>query len=696
MSSETRTAQMTDMTAAWGRSVHGVHLAPESWLGRWEHTNRTATLPHCIEQLEVHGALNNLRRVTGEHQGPRVGFLFSDSDVYKVLEAVGWETQRAAERGRPLDAELRTFTVEAVALLSRAQREDGYLNSFCQTDGRVPWENMRWHHELYCLGHLAQAAVAWAHVEPAAPEIAADAELLAARTELIALTERFVELVVRRWRAGEPIVCGHAEAESALVDLFRVLGAPEYLELAAAMVEARGHDTLGPDGFGAAYFQDHVPVRQAPEAAGHAVRQLYLLAGAADVAVETQDDHLLAAVVRLWESAHRSKAHVTGGMGSRHRDESFGDPYEVPPDRGYAETCAAIADWMLSWRLLLATGEARYGRAMDRALYNAIRAAVDEDGTRFFYSCPLQMRTHRTGVHEQAPSGRAAWYDCACCPPNLARLLASLRHAAAAHTDDGALALLMPVSGEIPVAAEGSSGVLTVESGLPWTGTLRLRFTAETRADSGADADSGAEGSAGAGCPVPVRVRIPDGAQLGDEAGPTGPAALPHGAAVRDGWLHLPVGLTALEVEFELPVVVRRAHHRADALRGQRVITRGPVVYALESVDLPERILALGAELEDVELEDVELEGVERDGASGPEVRGEVLGAPAVVVPLRVRRDAGDDDAGDDDAQDALYPPHGDAGPPGERFTAPLVPFGLWGNRGGGAMRVWIPASESR
>ncbi|MDS2172305.1 glycoside hydrolase family 127 protein [Nesterenkonia sp. CL21] len=668
---------MDSTTTAWARPAPGVHLTPESWLGRWERTNRTATMPHCIDQLEVHGALNNLRRVTGEHDGPRVGFLFSDSDVYKMLEAVGWEAQRAAERGRPLDTELRTFTVEAVALLSRAQREDGYLNSFCQTDGRVPWENMRWHHELYCLGHLAQAAVAWSQVDPEATEIAADAELLAARTELIALTRRFVDLVVRRWRAGEPIVCGHAEVESALVDLHRVLGSPEHLELAAAMVEARGHDTLGPDGFGAAYFQDHVPVRQAPEAAGHAVRQLYLLAGAADVAVETQDDQLLAAVVRLWESAHRAKAHVTGGMGSRHRDESFGDPYEVPPDRGYAETCAAIADWMLSWRLLLATGEARYGRAMDRALYNAIRAAVDEDGTRFFYSCPLQMRTHRTGVHEQAPSGRAAWYDCACCPPNLARLLASLRHAAAARTDDGALAVLMPVSAEIPVSAGGSSGVLTVEAGLPWSGTLRLRFTAETDADSGA----GEERNADAGCPVPVQVRIPDGARVADGTGPADRAGLPDGAAVRDGWLHLPVGLTALEVEFELPVVVRRAHHRADALRGQRVITRGPVVYALESGDLPERVLAQGAELEDVELET----------SGGPEVHGEVLGAPAVVVPLRVRREARDDDA-----QDALYPPHGDAGQPGERFTAALVPFGLWGNRGDGAMRVWIPASDSR
>ncbi|GAB3190733.1 hypothetical protein GCM10027061_16120 [Nesterenkonia suensis] len=423
--------------------------------------------------------------------------------------------------------------------------------------------------------------MAWALVDPGSEAIARDAALSAARDELIALTRRFADLVVRRWRDGEPIVCGHAEAESALVDLHRVLGGPEHLALAAAMVEARGHDTLGPDGLGAADFQDHQPVREADDAAGHAVRQLYLLTGAVDVAVELQDAELLEAVVRLWESAHRSKAHITGGMGSRHRDEAFGDPYEIPPDRGYAETCAAIADWMLSRRLLLTTGDARYGAAMDRVLYNAVRAAVDETGTRFFYSCPLQMRTHRTGVHEQAPSGRAEWYECACCPPNLARLLASLRHAVAARTAEGRLAVIMPVSAEVPVVDDGGSGLLTVDSDLPWGGALRLRFT----------------GDGGQGCPVPVQVRMPEGAVLAQEA------ELPAGAEVAEGWLHLPAGLTSAAVDVELPVVLRRPHHRADALRGQRAVTRGPAVYALESRDLPPTVLEVGFQLEDVELE---------------------------------------------------------------------------------------------
>ncbi|MCO1339283.1 hypothetical protein BJH93_10320 [Kocuria polaris] len=635
--------------SVWARPAAGVVLDPGGWLGAWERTNRKATIGHCIAQLAERGALDNLRRITGEHDGPRIGFAFSDSDVYKVLEAAGWETQRTLEAGEASGETLVAFVPDAVDLLARAQREDGYLNSFAGTDGRSRWSNLRWDHELYCLGHLLQAAVAWHRV--GAEHLAAP--LAEARERLLGVARRFADHVLARWRAGEPVLCGHPEVETALVEFYRATGVRAYLDLAVAMIDARGHDTLGVDAFGPAYFQDHMPVRDAQKAEGHAVRQLYLLAGVADAAAETSDAGLLAAVERLWRSAHGAKMHVSGGMGSRHRDEAYGDDYELPPDRGYAETCAAVADFMLSHRLLLATGDADYGRAMDRTLYNALAAAVDGTGTRFFYSCPLQMRTHRAGAHEQAPADRAPWYECACCPPNLARLLASIRHTVAARADDG-LAVLLPVSARIPThAAE-----ILVDSALPYGGRVELSVR---------DHRSGVL----VACSERVRIRLPEGAELETVTGAE--------AHVDAGWLVLAPGWSNVGIDLRMEAVVRRAHHRADALRGHRVITRGPVVYALESADVP-----AGVCLEDVRL---------APGEAEPAPDGWILGAPAISVRLA-------SDARGTRGSEQLYPVAGPrgagapAGPGAEGFTARLVPFGLWGRRGTGAMRVWIPAGD--
>ena len=227
-------------------------------------------------------------------------------------------------------------------------------------------------------------------------------------------------------RSGEEAIDGHPEIETALVELYRLTNEAAYLQLATRFVELRGRGLLGPDRFGANYFQDHAPVREATEPTGHAVRQLYLAAGVTDVYLEGGDDTLLAAMEELWENLLATKTYVTGAHGSRHRDEAFGDPYELPPDRAYAETCAAIASFQWNWRMLLATGRGRYADEMERVLYNAVAAGTSLDGDRFFYSNPLQLRAGHDGADEDHPSGRLEWYRCPCCPPNLARLVASL------------------------------------------------------------------------------------------------------------------------------------------------------------------------------------------------------------------------------------------------------------------------------
>ena len=190
------------------------------------------------------------------------------------------------------------------------------------------------------------------------------------------------------------------------------------------MVERRGRGLLGHHHFGPQYLQDHAPVREATEPVGHAVRQLYLAAGVTDVYLETGDASLLDAMEQLWQRTFAEKTYVTGAHGSRHRDEAFGDPYELPPDRAYGETCAAIASFNWNWRLLLATGDGRYAEEMERALYNAIAVSTALDGCHFSYSNPLHLRDGHDGADEDAPSERLPWFRCACCPPNLARLIA--------------------------------------------------------------------------------------------------------------------------------------------------------------------------------------------------------------------------------------------------------------------------------
>jgi DUF1680 family protein len=234
---------------------------------------------------------------------------------------------------------------ESTELLAAAQEPDGYLDSHVQV--RHPGERfvqLPWGHELYCAGHLIQAAVA---VHRSAGE-----------DGLLQVARRVADLVVATFGTGPGQVdgvCGHPEIETALVELYRETGEQAYLDAARGFVDRRGHGLLGDDRFGRQYWQDHLPVREAPTVEGHAVRQLYLLAGVADVHAETGDASLLAACERLWADMVATRTYLTGGIGAHHRDEAFGDPYELPDERAYCETCAAIASVQLSWRLLMAT-----------------------------------------------------------------------------------------------------------------------------------------------------------------------------------------------------------------------------------------------------------------------------------------------------------------------------------------------------
>jgi uncharacterized protein len=608
----------------------------DGFLAERQRVNRHHTIPHGFDQLERSGTLDNLRLAAGAGGRYRASadstgatFPFLDSDVYKWLEAVGWELGRAA------DPALAAAADEAIGLVAAAQRPDGYLNSYVQVvTGGTPLTDLAWGHELYCVGHLIQAAVAWHRA--------------LGDDRLLAVAVRAADHVDRELGpAGREGVDGHPGIEMALVELTRVTGEPRYLALAARLLDLRGKGLLGAGRFGAAYWQDHEPVREAATVAGHAVRQLYLDCGAVEVAVELGDQGLLAAVRRRWRDLAQTRTYLTGGMGSRHRDESFGDPFELPPDRAYAETCASIAGVMLGWRLLLATGEAGYADAVERALYNGVLSGVSLTGTRFFYVNPLQRRTDR--AWEPPGHGeRASWYPCACCPPNLMRTISSLEQYLA--TSDGTgVRLHQHASADLQAPVAGGTVRLAVRTGYPWRGRVTVEVT-ETPDR-----------------PWTLSLRVPGWCRSATLTGPGGTRP----RAVAAGYAELARPWKAGEVavlDLELPVRVTEPDPRVDAVRGCVAFERGPLVYCLESADLPP----------DTQLEDLRWDRRRAPFAvPRPDIGDGVVG---IAVPV-ARGPAG-------------LPVPIDRGTP-LGFPGPLragaIPYFAWANRGAEAMRVWVP-----
>ncbi|TNM68810.1 glycoside hydrolase family 127 protein [Streptomyces sp. NP160] len=618
---------------------HDAARLTAGWLHDWQRVTLTATLPHVLDRVEQGEARSNLARLAGESDAPLTGMFFTDTDVYKAVEAVAWASTRL-----PADHSLVQRAQALVDLVRRVQEPDGYVNSRVQGDPAVErWADPQWGHELYTAGHLLQAAVAAARTGslPGALETAR------------AMADLVVALFGPGGTGRPGYVEGHPEVETALVELYRLTGHGPYLDTAARQLELRGHGWLGEDRFGSAYFQDAVPVREAHEATGHAVRQLYLLTGVVDVAVETGDTELLAAAVRIWEDLDATKTYVTGAHGSRHRDEAIGDAYELPPDRAYAESCAAIATFHLAWRLLLATGEARYADAMDHVLHNALAASTSMSGTEFFYSNPLHLRTGHGGEHEDAPTQRLAWFTCACCPPNIARLLTSV-HDYLLTSSPAGLQLQHHASADVDalVGTRGTPVHLEVTSDQPWGGTTRVVVT------GGEDAQA-----------WELAVRVPSWAR--DWSVTVDGAAVDDAAA--DGYVRLRRSWAGRhEVVLNIGVTVRQLtpHPRVDAVRGCVALARGPVVYALEQADLP-----AGVVLEDVRLR---------------RVLGAVRAPEGAVAPVLLEAEV----SFERPQQDALY-----SSAPRTHETevavVPLVPYHRWANRSPGPMRVWLPLADA-
>jgi len=619
------------------------------WALRQERNGRDA-VRSGYERLDAAGNFRNLRIAAGDEEGDVVGPVFMDSDVTKWLEAVAWEYGRA-----PAD-DLLALQREVTALVARAQAEDGYLDSVQQVrGGGERYVDLKWSHELYCAGHLYQAAVAQHRAT-------GDSALLDVAVENADhLVRTFGEGTAPDGMPRKTDIDGHPVVETGLVELYRETGTRAYLDLAHWFVDARGHGIIERAGGEPTYFSDRVPVREATTVEGHAVRAVYLAAGAVDVAVETGDTELLAASERQFADMTATKTFITGGLGARWDWEAFGDPYELPTDRGYAETCAAIGGIQWAWRLLLATGKPVYADAIERLLCNAFLAGVSLAGTEYFYVNPLQ---HRDGAHRdenRSPAhGRRGWFDCACCPPNIMRTFASLDGYLATRTDGGL---------QVHQYATADLGPVRVETGYPHDGRVVVTVTEDG--------------------PLALGLRIPAWSDTTTVRGPGGAASPAPGTlhVVDREWT---AGDT-VELTFDTTPHRSVADPRIDAARGQVAIERGPLVYAVEQAD------QLGFTVDDLTVDaGAPITEERRDDLLDGVVTLRVPGyAPAhheqAAWPYRRLDGSGGADHRSDATRvdDAAGSDGRTTGLPS--VTATAVPYYAWANRGPAPMRVWLP-----
>ncbi len=613
-------------------------------------TNREVTLPIEYDQLKTTGRIDAFRLDWRPGQ-PNRPHHFWDSDVAKWLEAVGYSLQTHP------DAELQSLADGVIDLIAAAQQPDGYLNIYYSVVAPGErWTNLRDMHELYCAGHLMEAAVAYYGGT--------------GNRRLLEVMCRYADYIATVFgsqegqKRGYP---GHEEIELGLVRLYGATGEERYLDLARFFVTergqqphyfdqealARGEDPASYRFHDHAYTQSHVLVVEQTTAEGHAVRAMYLYSGATDVALETGDQVLLDACKRVWANVVHRRMYVTGGIGSSPSGERFTTDYDLPNSSAYAETCAAIGLVFWAQRMLKVELRGEYGDVMERALYNGVLSGVSLDGRRFFYSNPLEVNRR---VWEATPEAersshrgpeRHPWFGCACCPPNLARLLASLGQYIYG-TSDSAVYVHLYVGSQVTMQVDGRRVGLRQSTDYPWDGEVRLVVEPD-----GPQA-------------LTVGLRIPGWCQ--QPALEINGQAVPLDDCVRDGYAMLertwePGDVMTLHLP--MPVQRVRANPQVWMDAGRVALQRGPLVYCLEEQDNQENLddLVLSTEGDlTVRKED------------GP------LGAIVAIAGQAWATDAASWD-------DALYR----VAPSGRnRVSCKAIPYYAWANRGLGSMLVWI------
>lgn len=603
-------------------AVSDVRLSDPIWEPRRRMTTEK-TIPEMYGLLESSERLDNFRRGAGKLDGTFYGLYFNDTDVYKWLEAASWALAMDD------DPALARLVDDVIEIVGDAQRPDGYLDNFYTIDNLDKrWTELTRTHELYCAGHLFQAGVA--HYRATG------------KTNLLDICTRFADLLCDTFgpeaEGKTPGTDGHEEIELAMVELGRATDNQRYIDQALYFLDARGYGLVGGD----EYHQDHVPFRDADTVVGHAVRQVYLTAGAADIYTEVGDETIHVALDRLWDNMTQRRIYVSGGIGSRWDGEAFGRDLELGNERAYTESCAAIGSVMWNWRMLLITGDAKYADLIETTLLNAMLPGISLTGDRYFYQNPLADDGH----HRRDP-----WFECACCPPNIARTLAQLSGYLATTSSEGIWLHLYAQSDLDLTRDDGRTVKIAQRTDYPWNGKISLEIVGSGE--------------------FSLFLRIPgwaSGASVtvaGDSIDDVTPGSY---LEVRRDWS----SGDNVELDFPMPVRTLVSHPNLFENRGRTAVMRGPLLYCLEK-----------AGNDGIDPRDVCL-------ASTPAFDAEHK--PDLLNGVTVLRTEVDIDSLDSAWADSLYLP-ADTAPnrvaQGKR-TVELIPYFAWANREAGPMQVWL------
>ncbi|HEX9653576.1 MAG TPA: glycoside hydrolase family 127 protein, partial [bacterium] len=619
-------------------SFTDIMLTDDFWSKRIE-TNRTVTIPFGFDKCEEEGRMRNFAKAGGLMEGEYEGKMpFDDSDVYKIIEGASYSL-----KVHP-DAELEQYIDDIITKIAAAQEDDGYLctwKTLAPDTTPATWvkPGPRWHHlgashELYNVGHMYEAA--YAHYQATG------------KRNLLDVALKNADLIAATFGPGKKLEPpGHQIIETGLVKLYRATHDKKYLDLAKFFLDQRGNGE-GHELYGA-YNQDHIPVVEQEEAVGHAVRAVYMYAGMADIASIESDSSYLNAIDKIWENVVSKKIYITGGIGARHRGESFGDNYELPNLTSYNETCAAIGNIYWNHRMFLLHGDAKYIDVLERTLYNGMISGVSLSGDSFFY--PNALESDGKYEFNIGKLGRQAWFDCSCCPSNVMRFIPSVTNYIYAHQNDDLYVNLF-VAGKANIAMSRTPVEISQETDYPWDGKVVIKVDPK-----------GSQQFA-------LNVRIPgwatdkplpsdlyhyvDGSETAVSLMLNGQPIdmnLNHGFAVIDReWAKGDV------IVLNLPMPVRRVA-ASDSVKddSNRVaLTRGPIVYCAEAVDNGGKVLDL------VIADDAEFQA---------DYNEELLNGVTVIKGKALDKSGRQ-----------------------REFTA--IPYYAWSHRGNGEMAVWLARKE--
>ncbi|MGP1537427.1 glycoside hydrolase family 127 protein [Bacteroides heparinolyticus] len=604
--------------------------------------SREVTVPLAFSKCEETGRYENFVKAAHPSDEYKVGgFSFDDTDVYKTIEGASYMLQTYP------DKKLKKYIDSVLVIVAAAQEPDGYLYTARTMNPKHPhsWSGPeRWtkvevlSHEFYNLGHMVEGAVA--HYQATG------------KRNFLDIAIRYADCVCKNIgdKPGQKrLVPGHQIAEMALVRLYTVTGDKKYLEQAKFFLDARGTTTIKD-----IYSQSHLPVLEQDEAVGHAVRAGYMYSGMADVAAITGDSSYIKAIDKIWENIVSKKIYITGGVGARHQGEAFGDNYELPNLTAYNETCAAISNVYLNYRLFLLHGDAKYFDVLERTLYNGLISGVSLDGGKFFYPNPLSC-DGKYRFNADRTITRQPWFGCACCPSNISRFIPSLPGYVYAVKDDKVYVNLF-LSNRAALKVNKKDVVLEQQTSYPWNGDIRLTVTK-------------GGGQFGMNIRIPGWVRgsvLPSDLYFyADNQKPLYRVSVngsPVQGELANGYLCVDRKWKkgdVVEIHFDMPVRVVKANDKVEADRGRVAVERGPLVYCAEWPDnafnVSNVILNRHPEFQVVERPDM------------------LCGINEITT----------------EAQALSYDAAGKLALKDVKLT--LIPYYAWAHRGEGRMDVWLP-----